>query len=94
MRRSVGKRHSEGISDMPTLTPHDADDCDAVVLQLLDMARTAMANDDLPLADSILSAIGARVATIMMERPRAAVPKWSTSQAWYDRTEPAEAVAR
>jgi hypothetical protein len=79
---------------MPTLTPHDEDDCDAVTLQLISMCRTAMATDDLALADSILSAIGARVATIMSERPHATVPKWSTSQAWYDRTEPAEAVAR
>ena len=51
-----------------------------------------MANDDLPLADSLLSGIASRVATIMLERQPASPPLsriWSTSA-----VEPEESVSR
>jgi hypothetical protein len=77
---------------MPTLTPHEPDDCDAVTVQLIEMCRTAIACDDLALADSLLSGIASRVATIMLERHPAPPPLsriWATSA-----VEPGEAVAR
>lgn len=50
-----------------TLTPHDADDCDAVTAQLVEqlLARTDQSDEAVGLA----RAIKERNATLMIERP-------------------------
>lgn len=67
---------------MPTLEPRDDMDCDAVVLQLIAMCRESLAADDLATVDSLLTAIGSRVATIMVERPTAQRPVEITTGVW------------
>lgn len=61
-------------------------DCDAVVLQLIAMCRESLAADDLATVDSLLTAIGARVATIVTEWPPLPKPPTYDPTRWAEVT--------